>query len=182
MKETKKKLGLNLHNAFQYHTAHPEVKKKAQLLLQSCTFPTHVQQKVAVAVTVWQPCLLTVLILFAGAIRPNLGASRERYPQLTYCRVDLVTGGNNAGRAVKMSTTASEKKKMYHMSHGRKKKERKRAESLRLMVISIQNSRISHCIPSRPWQHWFLIKWVHLCMRYALHHPACIILETHDQF
>lgn len=92
----------------------PILKSKIKLLLQSCIFPTHIQQKVAVAVMVWQSCLLTVLILFAAAVRPNLVASREIYPQLTYCRADLVTGGNNAGRAVKMATTASEKKKNYH--------------------------------------------------------------------
>lgn len=179
------KLGLNLHNAFQYHTAHPEVKKKAQPLLQSCIFPTHIQQKVAVAVTAWQCCWLTVLILFAAAIRPNLVASREIHPQLTHCGVDLVTGGNNAGHAVKMGTTASErKKKKYHttcLMEGKKKKKTGwvftgwRRFPSRIQEFLIASRRV-------PGDAGFLIKWVHLCMRYALHHPACIILETHDRF
>lgn len=126
-----------------------------------------------------QSCLLTVLILFAAAIHPNLVASREIYPQLTYCRVDLVTGGNSA----KWVQQPLRKKKIITQHDLWKKKKKEDGLSLYgLMPIPIQNSRISYCIPSRPRQRWFLIKWVHLCMRYAVHHPACIILETHERF
>lgn len=69
-----------------------------------------------------------------------------------------------------------------HVLWKKKKKKEGGLSLYGLMASPIQNSRISYCIPSRPRQRWFLIKWVHLRMRCALHHPACVILETHDRF
>lgn len=115
-----------------FNIIQPILTSKTHSCFCKVAFSPHTSSKtIAVAVTVWQSCLLTVLILFAAAIHPNLVASREIYPQLTYCRVDLVTGGNNAGRAVKMGTTASEKKKKNITQHVLWKKKRRRAESLR---------------------------------------------------